>query len=82
MWQKGTRPDRYWSAKNRTAETNTLSVMEPLVTIVVSMLWLAEPLKFFQIMGGLFIVASSVLLSVKPWDKRVRGGERTASEGL
>ncbi|MEC0209528.1 DMT family transporter [Paenibacillus ehimensis] len=64
------------------AETNTLSVMEPLVTIVVSMLWLAEPLKFFQIMGGLFIVASSVLLSVKPWDKRARGGERTASEGL
>jgi len=45
-------------------ETSLLSSMEPLVTAIVSIVWLNESFGAYQLLGGLFIIAAVVFLSM------------------
>jgi len=45
-------------------ETSLLSSVEPLVTAIVSILWLNESFGAYQLLGGLFIIAAVVFLSI------------------
>ena len=42
-----------------------LSTLEPVVAIALSVLFLAEPLWIGQIMGGVLILASAVMLQIR-----------------
>ncbi|WNS76614.1 DMT family transporter [Bacillus sp. DTU_2020_1000418_1_SI_GHA_SEK_038] len=53
-------------------ESSLLSSIEPLVAAIVSIIWLKESFGAFQLMGGLFIVAAVVLLSLP--EKQVKEG--------
>ena len=43
-----------------------LSTLEPVVAIALSVLFLAEPLWVGQIIGGLLILASAIMLQIRP----------------
>ncbi|MCY9549999.1 DMT family transporter [Lysinibacillus xylanilyticus] len=45
-------------------ETSLLSSIEPLVTAIVSILWLNESFGAYQLLGGLFIIAAVTFLSI------------------
>jgi drug/metabolite transporter (DMT)-like permease len=53
-------------------ETSILTSVEPLTTILLSVLWLAQPFVLFQSVGGLLIIGSTILLTISPRTKRVR----------
>ena len=48
------------------AESGILSSAEPLTAMVVSALWLQVPLGFFEVLGGLCIISTVTILSIKP----------------
>lgn len=50
----------------RPTESSILSSAEPLTAMVVSALWLQVPLGFFEVAGGLCIISTVTILSVKP----------------
>ncbi|MEF3303459.1 DMT family transporter [Paenibacillus sp. GYB003] len=56
-------------------ETSILTSVEPLTTILLSFLWLAQPFVLFQSVGGLLIVGSAVLLTMGPRTKWARSSE-------
>lgn len=47
-------------------ETSILTSVEPFSAILVSVLWLAQPFVFLQGVGGLLIVGSAILISIRP----------------
>lgn len=46
-------------------ETSLLSSIEPLVAALISFLWLNETFGSYQLLGGVFIIAGVLFLSVK-----------------
>lgn len=57
-------------------ETSILTSVEPLTTILLSVLWLAQPFVLFQSVGGLLIVGSAVLLTISPRTRLARSSEQ------
>lgn len=50
-------------------ETSILTSVEPLTAIIISVLWLTQSFVWLQSIGGILIVGSAVLLSVRPRTK-------------
>ncbi|MBT2706797.1 DMT family transporter [Pseudomonas sp. ISL-84] len=50
-------------------ETSLLSSIEPLVAAVVSFIWLKETFGAYQLIGGLFIIAGVLFLSMTKKEK-------------
>jgi drug/metabolite transporter (DMT)-like permease len=46
------------------AETSLLSSIEPLTAAIVSIIWLNESYGAYQLLGGLFIIAAVIFLSI------------------
>lgn len=55
-------------------ETSILTSVEPLTAILISVLWLTQPFVWLQSIGGILIVGSAVLLSIRPRTKMIRSG--------
>lgn len=52
-------------------ETSLLSSIEPLVAALISFLWLKETFGSYQLLGGVFIIAGVLFLSMKEKEEEV-----------
>lgn len=52
-------------------ETSLLSSIEPLVAALISFLWLKETFGIYQLLGGVFIIAGVLFLSMKEKEEEV-----------
>ncbi|QHA93137.1 DMT family transporter [Bacillus sp. N1-1] len=63
------------------SETSILSSIEPLVAVIISIIWLNESFGYIQLAGGLCIIVAVVILTT-PARNNKRGQERRASQLL